>query len=387
MEKELSGRRLWQIASAIRQRVLVLQNLRYVDLQGEFQNVISDLEDLSRVKRNLELCMNRGWWAAATSVADQAARLTRNVPFSCQQMERIVNARVPFIPTIREVLAELQEAEEEFDELRYYPENNCLAVVTEAVELQDVYLGEFEIRLHIDAIGKPHDRSAYRVVALDAHPAARNDQVTHPHVNEERLCAGDAGAALDTALAEGRICDFFILVRSVLTNYNRDSAYVTLEDWDGSPCHDCGSVMGEDNTYYCTSCDNDFCGECSSCCDHCDDSTCLGCLETCPVCDDRVCNGCMTTCPECGKRLCRRCHKEARCPCLEEEPENEEESHDNDSDRTESAAEGGEADGAGGHRDPDEAAAPVTAQAAEEGTGEDRASVHADGLGETALLP
>ena len=56
----------------------------------------------------------------------------------------------------------------------------------------------------------------YRVVALDPHPAGSDESVTHPHVRDEQLCAGDAAAAIRSALAGGRICDFFLLVRSVL---------------------------------------------------------------------------------------------------------------------------------------------------------------------------
>jgi hypothetical protein len=339
METPLTGRRLWQVASAIRQRVLVLRNRRYVDLQCEMQNVISDLQDFGRVQRHLELCLNHGWWAAARSVADQAARLTRAVPFSCQQIERAVNARIPLIPSIREVLAELQEAEEEFSELRYYPENNCLAVVTEAIELENVYLGEFEIQLHIDRIGIPQDRAAYRVVALDAHPAARNNQVTHPHVSEERLCTGDAGGAIESAMVSGRIGDLFVLVRSVLTTYNAQSAYVALEGWQGSACHDCGSTIGGDDTYYCSSCDEDYCSDCTSCCTLCEESTCLGCLSTCPICEDRFCPSCMVKCPDCGQGICRTCLTESKCSCHEEEPASEEEDHDDDASSTAGTAE------------------------------------------------
>jgi hypothetical protein len=47
---------------------------------------------------------------------------------------------------------------------------------------------------------------------MDPHPSSRNNEVTHPHVSGERLCAGDAGAAIEAAIASGRICDFFVLV-------------------------------------------------------------------------------------------------------------------------------------------------------------------------------
>ena len=387
MEDELSGRRLWQVASAIRDRLHAVRLSRFHEAQGQIQSLASDLAELESVRRRLSLCVARGWTAAAGSLMEQATRLFRSLNFTSKDAELALNKPEIQIPNVRDVLEELLQAEEEFEGLRYYPEDQILAIVTDTIELEGICLGDFEVQLHIAALGDPSFRNIYRVVALDPHPSVRNDAVTHPHISEERLCAGDAGAAIDTALAGGRICDFFILVRSVLTNYNRDSAYVTLEDWDGAACHDCGGVMGEDDTYYCTSCDNDFCGECSSCCDHCEETTCLGCLETCPVCDDRVCSGCMTRCPECGERLCRRCREEARCPCLNEEPENEEVTDDNNSNRIESAAEVREAVDAGSDGEPDEATAPVTAQAAEEGAGEDRASVHADRLGQTPVLP
>jgi hypothetical protein len=389
MENALSGRRLWQVAGAIRDRLHAVRLSRFHEAQGQIQGLASDLAELESVRGRLSLCVARGWIAAAGSLMEQATRLFRSLNFTSKDAELALNKPEVQIPNVRDVLEELLQAEEEFEGLRYYPEDQILAIVTDTIELEGIYLGDFEVQLHIAALGDPNFRNIYRVVALDPHPSMRNEAVTHPHISEERLCAGDAGAAIDTALAGGRICDFFILVRSVLTNYNRDSAYVTLEDWDGAACHDCGGVMGEDDTYYCTSCDNDFCGECSSCCARCDETTCLGCLETCPVCEDSVCGGCMTRCPECGERLCSRCREEARCPCLNEEPENEEVTDDNDSDRIESTAESGEAGGTGinAHGDAQETAAAVAAQAAEEGAGEDRASVHADCLGETPLLP
>jgi hypothetical protein len=391
MEDELSGRRLWQVAGAIRDQLHAIRMNRFRDAQSQVQSLSSDMTELESVRRRLNLCVARGWTAAAGSLMEQATRLFRTLNYGSLEAEKAVGKPEVTVPNIRDVLEELQQAEEEFEGLRYYPEDQILSIVTDAIELEGVFLGDFEVQLHIPALGDPSFRSIYRIVALDPHPSVRNEVVTHPHVNEERLCAGDAGAAIDAALAGGRVCDFFMLVRSVLTNYNRDSAYVTLEDWDGATCHDCGSVMGADETYYCTSCDYEFCSECSSCCDHCDETTCMGCLETCRVCEDHVCSGCMTTCSECGERLCRRCREEARCPCLDEDPENEneEESHDNDSVRTESAAEGGETVSAGINAggDAEETAAAVGVEATEEGRGEDRAPVHPDRMGEVALLP
>ena len=71
------------------------------------------------------------------------------------------------------------------------------------------------------------------------------------------------------ALAGGRICDFFLLVRSVLTCYNPDSAYVSLDNWHGVSCYECGYTTCPDDLSYCTTCDRDFCSDCASYCRRC----------------------------------------------------------------------------------------------------------------------
>ena len=391
MENPLSEKGFWRLAGAIRDRLCAGQTNRYREVQTQVQHLIADLAELDAVRSNLSRCLSRGWTAAASSLAEEALRLFRNLHYTGQEAVKAAEKPEIPVPSMREVLEELLQAEEEFEGLQYYPEDEILSVTTDAVELEGVFLGNFEVQLLIPAIGDPNHRNLYQIVALDPHPSLRNDSVTHPHVNDQRLCAGDAGAAIEMALAGGRICDFFMLVRSVLTTYNRDSAYVTLEDWEGSSCYDCGSIMSEDDSFFCTSCENDFCGECSSYCHRCEETTCRGCLAPCPVCEESTCNGCLTTCPECGRILCRRCREEGECPCLEEEPENEENQDDNASNRSESTAaaagEGGEvrivsgADGAG--QDGDLAGTEVP----EEGIPEGGAPVHADRLGQAPLLP
>ena len=217
-------------------------------------------------------------------------------------------------------------SDEEFDGLVYHKESDLLAVTTESIELDDVHLGEFEIQLHVPSLAEMRYNSIYRIFALDPHPAGSNDCVTHPHVSDEHLCPGDAGAAINMALAAGRICDFFLLVRSVLTNYNPDSPYVSLDNWYGTPCYDCGYVMDDENEYFCSFCENTFCGECSDYCRHCHEGGCRGCLTECAVCQDLTCQECMSVCPECGEPLCKKCLDDMACPCIEEneEIENEE---------------------------------------------------------------
>ena len=223
-------------------------------------------------------------------------------------------------PTVSDVFAELLQARQEFDRFDFDLKQQVVSVTTEPIELENVYLGEFRIRLHIDRLCElPRRHTIYQIIALDPHPARANESVTHPHVRDEELCVGDAAAAIASALANGRICDFFLLVRSVLNTYNGHSPYVPLTEWSGSACNDCGYIVDHDETYYCESCQNDFCGECVSYCRRCDTSVCRGCLETCPICDEPVCANCLTKCPKCKTTLCRACLEANECKCEKED--------------------------------------------------------------------
>ena len=108
-----------------------------------------------------------------------------------------------------------------------------VAVTTDKITLEDVLLGEFEIRLKWDCIGRV--QKPYRVIARDPHPAAKNEDVTHPHVQDEHLCEGEGQTAIAAAIAEGRLYDFFLLVSQVLHTYGRGSAYVALDRWHERP--------------------------------------------------------------------------------------------------------------------------------------------------------
>lgn len=217
------------------------------------------------------------------------------------------------IPSLRELLAELRQAEQEFGQLNYDRRSKVLTVMTDPIELEDVYLGEFEIQLPITSLSEAHTDEMYRVVAVDPHPAASDEAVTHPHVRDECLCPGDARAALRSALYGGRICDFFLLVKSVLTEYNAGSPYVSLEKWYGIPCYECGNRTNNEDLYRCCDCESDFCEDCICRCERCDTVFCPGCSQECRVCGDPVCSACLTRCPHCKRKLCQTCLDEELC--------------------------------------------------------------------------
>ena len=310
-----------RIAQLILDQLHSLQNTRMADISRRAAQVYDALETVRLCRQKLDTCLWRGWFGAAKSVKDQFVSATRNLPYCLDQLSHAVQATEPQLPKLRDIFEDLEQLEDEFGEIRWANVPRTLSVVTEDIVLEDIRLGAFEVRLDISMLNRLPADKPYRIVALDPHPAASNSSVTHPHVSDESLCAGDASAAIVTTLSTGRICDFFTLVRSVLTNYNPNSPYVSLDRWEGTACQDCGYTMDSDDTYYCTSCDRDYCGECISSCHGCQDSTCRGCLEECSVCGESYCCSCMTRCPVCRQRLCGTCLDDMACSCHEEDQE------------------------------------------------------------------
>jgi hypothetical protein len=353
---ELTQRKLIRLAEKIHSQLRLLQGSRHREVMRQTASLMENLEQLRRTSNLLAVCVGRNWNAAAEQITDRLEQSLRDVPYHAGEVQRMLEASKPKLPAIRDIMAELEQAQEEFDNLQHVEDGDLLVVTTESIELEGYYLGEFEIRLQIGSLSEFKRHSAiYRIVAIDPHPAACNEAVTHPHVSDEHMCEGDASAAIEAALTNGRVCDFFQLVTAVLTNYNPNSPYVALSDWEGRPCYDCGYTMGGDEIHWCSSCEEDFCDECTSYCRRCDETTCRACLEECSVCGDLVCPSCKTKCPECGRSLCKTCQEEEQCPCLKE-PQDSKENED------ERANESGSGDIDGDTADSD--AEPVPAETA-----------------------
>ncbi len=325
----LSQRQIIRIASDIRDRLLMLKRSRHRQVQGKLGNVIEQIERLQAIRRKLNICDTRAWYAVGENVMRQIEGTLRDVPHHIQQVRETVQSCGIKVPSVAEIYKELSQADEEFGGLVYHEEGDLLAVSTEPIELQNIYLGEFEIQLRVPSLAEMRYSSICRIFALDPHPAASNESVTHPHVSDEQLCPGDAGAAINMALAAGRICDFFLLIRSVLTHYNPGSPFVSLDNWHGVSCYECGYVASGDGVSWCDACEHDFCDDCSSYCRRCDSSTCMNCLKSCPACEELVCPSCLTRCPDCEEPICTTCLEEMQCPCIEENKENQDEESEN----------------------------------------------------------
>lgn len=226
-------------------------------------------------------------------------------------------------PSLRSVVDDLSALETEFDEVAFDLRARQLWVVTGPIELDDVPLGRFRIRLCWGRLGESRP---YIVEALDPNPAATDSGVTHPHVHDEALCEGDGKAAIRAAMEEGRFFDFFLLVRQILETYNPSSAYVRIQDWVGTTCGDCGSTTDRDEAIPCEHCESDLCGDCGSSCGDCGRINCSECRTVCYGCEADYCRRCLRACDACGESFCQECRTDGLCePCREnlEEPEDD----------------------------------------------------------------
>jgi hypothetical protein len=273
--------------------------------------------ELVRQSRRADL---RGWQLAAEA-------LRRDLGYTILTLQAELNALVPQLPRtttpktmarVGDIYADLVALQQDFREVNHDVRGRWLSVTTEPITLQGVYLGPFEIRLDWSHIGNDE---AYRVIANDPHPPESRENVTHPHVMDERLCEGDSRHAIRQAFNQGRLLDFVTLVANGLRSYNPDSPFVALEIWYGGTCSDCGAVVDEDDCYTCRKCHETICESCEVTCSGCDEFCCSQCITGCEACDDNYCRGCLTPCKQCRAHVCSSCLEEdERCSnCHEKE--------------------------------------------------------------------
>ena len=339
MRKEM--KRLARVANVIHDQYSALRRQHATKVRSEIQFLIGSLERLGALRHSMYLCENMKLWATGNKLALRGQRMLREFQHELSGITQRMQINAPVIPSLGDVVDELSQLEEEFGEWRYEATGRRLVVSTDAIELEGIYLGPFEVWLELDRIPEQTWPHAYYVVALDPRPAASNQEVTHPHVSGERLCMGDAAVPIRSALENGRICDFFMLVRSVLVNYNPHSPYVALSEWDGTSCYECGALVDDESRYMCERCERDFCGECTSYCRRCDCTICSGCMTECEFCNDWYCQACIGECDGCGHVICEGCQEDRLCPDCRAAQEEEDEQGTEDEEREEVVADSG----------------------------------------------
>jgi len=222
---------LARMANRIREGLMQLKHGRYVELNRQLTNLIGQLQQLTTESRKMGTSVARGWLSAAQRCCKNVDNLLGEVGYSLPKTRHLTEKPLKEIPKLQIIIDELNALEKEFVDIEFDASRNTISVITEPITLDEVYLGPFKIQLELNKLDQLYNSSPYLVIALEPNPAATDEQVTHPHVSGEKLCEGEGSAATKTALEEGRICDFFTIVGSILNTYSPDSPYVSLDNW------------------------------------------------------------------------------------------------------------------------------------------------------------
>jgi len=305
-----------------------LKERRLSQTRQKLQDVCSKCSEMPKHSRIYDTAIDKGWNSSAGKIRSRAVRNIGELMVHLEQFKVFASAEECELPKVGDIVASLLQAQDEFDELNIDLKAKTLSVVTASIHIEEICFGPFEIRFYIDQISKIPSESPFRVIALEPYPAGSDSEVTHPHVSHEKLCEGDGFMPIRKAIQQGRLCDFFLIVNQTLQTYNPDSPYVSISDWEGISCYDCGYTISSDDCYYCEVCERDYCSSCSSYCYGCDTTVCLGCSFECPMCDNRVCQQCTEACADCEETYCKDCindeHLCESCQKTREEQENEE---------------------------------------------------------------
>ena len=320
METQLNRKQIekwWKVALLVASR---FQNSSQDhDLIRETNLIGDSAINLGSKLRSLETASSRNWKAALSLVisdCQKSIQQTEKLLDVVQQSLTELTKRTTIHP--KDVFLDLVAINEDFDNVRYDAKTKMLSVNSKSIHLEDIRLGRFEIQLSLDSLSV-ESSSVYEVIEVDPNPAAPNENVTHPHVERNRLCEGDAQPAIRLALEQGRLLDFFQIVQQVLGTYNASSAYVLLSEWEGVSCKHCGYTSSPDDSRDCSNCASTICDECIEECDTCNQLYCSDCYSSCDDCCDATCNSCSETCKDCDQQFCTECITEnERCKTCEE---------------------------------------------------------------------
>jgi len=319
-------KKLIKLANCVLSALSELKKARLKEIQSKLEDVGSRSSEAIKDSHRFFVSIKKGWFYAAQQVIDKVSRDMNDFSYHMGRFKELIGRDEVYVPTLADIISELLQMEQEFEQFNFNPAEKTISVTTKSIVLEDISFGAFEIKLLLNDFNNLYAERPYRVIALNPNPASADNNVTHPHVSSEMLCEGDGHTAMSKALEQGRLCDFFTMVIGVLENYNPDSPYISLDDWEGMSCYDCGCTVSNDERYYCEHCDNDYCDHCSTYCQKCDTTVCLGCAYKCPDCGEPVCDCCTAVCEDCEEKFCKDCLTDGLCQdCEEQRKENENE--------------------------------------------------------------
>jgi len=333
-------KKLIRLAGMILEAICQLKKQHLRQLQSNLEDFCHKCDGACKDSHLFYAAVERNWTGSAEKIRSRISRNLNDFSYNLQRFKEMINADRGKQPKFSDIFAELNQIDQEIGEYQFDLKERTISVITEPITLDDIPFGPFEIKLFIGQVNKLYTESPYIVIALEPNPAGADSNVTHPHVSSEKLCEGDGHTAIRRSLEDGRLCDFFTMIVNILQTYNPDSPYVSLDDWDGISCYDCGYTVSGDDCYYCEYCERDYCSQCSTYCQMCDTTICLGCAYECPSCNEPVCKSCTAVCKECEETFCKDClTEEGLCQnCEENGKDNSDEEQEIESKKSETCA-------------------------------------------------
>jgi hypothetical protein len=316
-----------KVANMLLQALYALKMERFRQIQRRFEDFNFKCSESKKDSRQFNAAVDRDWQMSASKIALRVKRNLSDLSLHLDQFKSLVASDDISLPKPGDLIADMLQVEQEYGQINFDLKANTISVITEPIVLDEMSFGPFEIQLLLNQIKKLATDSPYKLIALNPNPAGSDCDVTHPHVSHEKLCEGDGFIPIRKAIQQGRLCDFFTIIVQILQTYNPGSPYVSLEDWEGVSCYDCGYTIAGDDCYYCEDCQRDYCSSCSTYCQICDRTICLGCSFECPSCNQPVCRDCNAVCADCDETLCQDCiNEEGLCNnCQEQRKEQEDE--------------------------------------------------------------
>jgi len=174
--KEQPDRKLVRVAQSIRDQLSCIARKRDTSLAQQLGRLTGIIHQLDRMRRKLNISMLRGWDASTIKLCGQVPQVLRDIHYYLGAAQREADACEIGVPSLRTMLDDLHQLRVEFGDVAYRPECEGLSVITDDIELKDVFLGPFEIRLEPDGLGRlPHRCPGIprRSVQLVGHPPAR----------------------------------------------------------------------------------------------------------------------------------------------------------------------------------------------------------------------
>jgi hypothetical protein len=218
-----------RLSNVLLEAVCELRRHRLLQIQGKFEDFGSKCSDAIKDSHLFYAAVERNWLRSAEKIVTRVGRDLNDFSYCLQRFKELINEEETKLPKLSDILAELSQIDQELGEYQFDLNERTISVITEPITLDDITLGPFEIKLFIDQINKLYTESSYRIIALEPNPAGADSSITHPHVSSERLCEGDGCVSIKKALEQGRFCDFFTMIVSILQTYNPDSPYIRLD--------------------------------------------------------------------------------------------------------------------------------------------------------------